>query len=77
MSGTGAAAEVPAEATDQPAELRAPAHSGTAHASDTMLRSVSDAESSTGYLVAVAGAALAGTTLLVVRRLRRLRTGVR
>ena len=77
MSGTGAAAEDPAVTGDEPAKLWAPVHSGAVRASDTMLRSVADAESSTGYLVAVAGAALAGTTLLVVRRLRRLRTAVR
>jgi Metallo-peptidase family M12B Reprolysin-like len=77
MSGTGAAAEVPAEATDEPAKLWAPVHSRAVPASDTMLRSVADAESSTGYLVAVAGAALAGTTLLVARRLRARATGLR
>jgi hypothetical protein len=77
MSGTGAAAEDPAVTVDEPAKLWAPVHSGAVHASDTMLRSVSDAGSGTAYLVAVAGAALAGATLLVVRRLRRLRTAVR
>jgi len=78
MSGAGeAAAEAPVAAGDEPAKLWAPAYSGAADPSDTMLRSVSDTGSSTGYLVAVAGAALAGATLLVVRRLRRLRTAVR
>ena len=78
MSGAGEEApEAPVAAAEEPAKLWAPAYSGAADSSDTMLRSVSDAGSSTAYLVAVAGAALAGATLLVVRRLRRLRTAVR
>jgi len=78
MSGAGeAAAEAPVAAAGEPAKLWAPAYSGAADPSETMLRSVSDAGSSTAYLVAAAGAALAGVTLLVVRRLRRLRTAVR
>lgn len=78
MSGAGeAAAGAPVTAAEEPAKLWAPAYSGAADPSDTMLRSVSDAGSSTAYLIAVAGAALAGATLLVVRRLRRLRSAVR
>jgi hypothetical protein len=78
MSGAGGAAGgVPVTAAEEPAKLWAPAYSGAADPSDTMLRSVSDAGSCTAYLIAVAGAALAGATLLVVRRLRRLRSAVR
>lgn len=74
MSGAGdVTAEVPAAVAGEPAILWTPVVSGAAHPSDTALREAADTSSGTGYLVAVAGTILAGTTLLLVRRLRAAR----
>ncbi|MGY1805579.1 reprolysin-like metallopeptidase [Blastococcus sp. SYSU D00922] len=70
MPGAGEAAEAPAVAADGTATFWAPTFRGAAHRSDAALREVADTSGGTGYLVAVAGASLAGAILLVVRRLR-------
>lgn len=51
----------------------APVYAGAAHRADTPLRTAADLGGGNGFLVAAAGALLAGTALLVVRRLRAAR----